>query len=354
MEKMAFPDNRFEQFMVDSVRDTDKTLVYVDGDDPRTAVAAAEFTKLNPSRLIFLGTAEKIEDNLSRAGLKSDKIEIIEPGKSERSDHYCTFLKEIFAGQGKDIGDRDIAGLVSKTNYYAALMLKEGSADGCVSGSISSTGDMMKPLIQVIGTGDTKKSISGAAMQIIPDSSCGPGGKILFSDIAVIPDPDERQMIDIVLESYRTARILFEDEPKIAMLSYSTWGSAKSDKIDQINRVIEKIKKIDPAIKIDGELQFDAAIAEDVARNKGGSSEVAGHANVLIFPNLDAGNICIKAIHRLAKTKYYGTIIQGSPIPFNDLSRGCAPVEILSMSMITLMQIKEKESVKNNSSIDML
>jgi phosphate acetyltransferase len=346
MKKIAFPDNRFEQFMVDSVRGTDKILVYVDGDDPRTAVAAAEFTKLNPSRLIFLGTAKKIEDNLYRAGLKSDKIEIIEPGKSERSNHYCAVLKEVFAGRGKDIGDKDIAGLVSKTNYYAALMLKEGRADGCVSGSISSTGDMMKPLIQVIGTGDTKKSISGAAMQIIPDSSCGLGGKILFSDIAVIPDPDEKQMIDIVLESYKTAKILFEDEPKIAMLSYSTRGSAKSEKIDQINKVIEKIKKIDPVIKIDGELQFDAAVAEDVARNKGGSSEVAGHANVLIFPNLDAGNICIKAIHRLAKTKYYGTIIQGSPIPFNDLSRGCDPVEILSMSMITLMQIKEKESVK--------
>ena len=139
--------------------------------------------------------------------------------------------------------------------------------------------------------------------------------------------------------------MLFEGEPKIAMLSYSTWGSAKSEKIDQINRVIEKIRKINPRIKIDGELQFDAAVAEDVARNKGGSSEVAGHANVLIFPNLDAANISIKAINRLARSKYYGTVIQGAPIPFNDLSRGCEPVEILALTAITLMQVKEKENI---------
>jgi phosphate acetyltransferase len=340
MEKITFPHNEFEQFMVDSVKDLEKTLVYVDGDDPRTAVAAAKFIKLNPSWLILLGTKKKIEDNLSRIGLRSEKVEIIEPKRSDRYDNYCQSLKKIFEDRGKDIIDKDIEGMVSKTNYFSALMLKEGSAHGCVSGSISSTGEMMRPLIQVIGTGNPKKNLSGAVMQIIPDGSYGLGGKLLFSDIAVIPDPDETQMIDIVLESYRTAKTLFEGEPKIAMLSYSTWGSAKSDKIDQINSVIDKIRKMDPKIKIDGELQFDAAVSKDVAKNKGGSSEVAGNANVLIFPNLDAGNICIKAINRLAKTKYYGTIIQGAPIPFNDLSRGCEPVEILSMSLITLMQVK--------------
>lgn len=165
----------------------------------------------------------------------------------------------------------------------------------------------------------------------------------MFADTAVIPDPDEAQMIDIVLFSYQTAKALFSSEPKVAMLSYSTKGSAIGEKIDQINRVIEKVKKIEPDMKIDGELQFDAAVVPEVAEAKGGDSEVAGSANVLIFPNLDSTNICIKAVHRLAKAKYYGSVIQGSPMPLNDLSRGCIPVEILAMTAITLMQIKGME-----------
>lgn len=345
MKEISFPENKFEQFMIDSIKGyDDKNLVYMDGEDIRTAIAAKEFIKYNSSKLIFLGSSKVIEDNLVQVGLKGGNIEIIEPAMADKFEHYQGVLLEKLRERGKDITQEQAKNMASRPNYCAALMLKEGDAHGCVSGSISSTGDMMRPLIQVIGTGNPKKHLSGAVVQIIPDSPYGLNGKFLFSDVAVIPDPDEKQMIDIVLESYRTARLLFEGEPKIAMLSYSTWGSAKSEKIDQINKVIEKIRKINPKIKIDGELQFDAAVAEDVARNKGGSSEVAGHANVLIFPNLDAGNISIKAINRLARSKYYGTIIQGAPIPFNDLSRGCEPVEIFAMTAITLIQAKGMEN----------
>ena len=347
MDKITFPANKFDQFMIDSIKGYDnKTLVYVDGDDIRTAIAAVEFVKINSSKLVLLGDRLVIEDNLKQAGFKSGNLEIVEPSKSDKFEDYQEVLQKRFTERGKDITKDEVCEMVSKPNYYASLMLKVGDAHGGVSGSLSSTQAMMRPLVQIIGTGNPKRYLSGAVIQIIPDSPYGLDGKFLFSDIAVMPDPDEKQMIDIVLESYRTAKTFFDGEPKIAMLSYSTWGSAKGEKIDQIKRVIEKIRKINPEIKIDGELQFDAAVAEDVARNKGGSSEVAGHANVLIFPNLDAGNICIKAINRLAKSKYYGTIIQGAPIPFNDLSRGCAPVEILSMSAITLMQVKEMETKK--------
>ena len=223
-------------------------------------------------------------------------------------------------------------------------MLKTGDADCGVSGSLSSTEAMMRPLIQIIGTGKEKRYLSAAVIQIFPDSPYGLNGQFLFADIAVIPFPDEKQMIDIVLSSYETAKALFSCVPKVAMLSYSTKGSAKSEEIDKINRVIEKVKKINPEIKIDGELQFDAAVIPEVAKIKFGGSEVAGHANVLIFPNLDSSNICIKAVHRFARSYYYGTIIQGSPIPFNDLSRGCAPIEITTMSFISLMQLKRIEA----------
>ena len=345
MKEISFPENKFEQFMIDSIKGyNDKTLVYVDGEDKRTAIAAKEFIKYNSSKLIFLGSSKAIEDNLAQVGLKSGNIEIIEPAMADNFEHYQGVLLERFKGRGKDITREQAKDMASRPNYYAALMLKTGDADGGISGSISSTEAMMRPLIQVIGTGNPKKHLSGAVIQIIPDCPYGLNGKFLFSDPAVIPYPDEAQMIDIVCASYHTAKALFEGEPKIAMLSYSTKGSAMGEKIDQINRVIEKVRKIEPGIKIDGELQFDAAIVPEVAKAKGVDSEVAGRANVLIFPNLDSGNIGIKAINRLAKSKYYGTMIQGAPIPFNDLSRGCNPVEILSMTAITLMQVKGKEN----------
>jgi len=345
MDKITFPANKFEQFMVDSIKNyDDKTLVYVDGDDIRTAIAAAEFVKINSSKLVLLGNRKTIEDNLAQIGLDSDNIEIVEPSKSGKFDYYQEVLQKRFAERGKDINEEQVQEMVSKPNYYASLMLKVGEAHGGVSGSLSSTQAMMRPLIQVMGTGDPKRYLSGAAIEIIPESPYGLDGQFLFADTAVIPDPDETQMTDIVLFSYQTAKALFKGEPKIAMLSYSTKGSAKGEKIDQINRVIKKVREIEPMIKIDGELQFDAAVVPEVATAKGVDSEVAGQANVLIFPNLDATNICIKAVHRLAGSFYYGSIIQGSPVPFNDLSRGCAPVEVLSMSAITLMQVKEMEN----------
>ena len=345
MDKITFPANKFEQFMVESVKNyDDKTLVYVDGDDIRTAIAAAEFVKINSSKLVLLGNKKTIEDNLIQIGLDSDNIEIVEPSKSDKFDYYQEVLQERFTERGKEITEDELEEMVSKPNYYASIMLKVGDAHGGVSGSLSSTQAMMRPLIQVMGTGDPKRYLSGAAIEIIPESPYGLDGQFLFADTAVIPDPDETQMTDIVLFSYQTAKALFKGEPKIAMLSYSTKGSAKGEKIDQINRVIKKVREIESRIKIDGELQFDAAVVPEVAIAKGVDSEVAGQANVLIFPNLDATNICIKAVHRLAGSFYYGSIIQGSPVPFNDLSRGCAPVEVLSMSAITLMQVKEMEN----------
>ena len=341
MEKSKFPANQFEDFMVSSIRDYEKTIVYVDGEDERVAQALKIFKDYNNSKTVLLGRQSIIAKNIKEAGLgKKDTIEIIEPAKSGKFETYKNLLINIFKGKQKEISEENAAKIASQTNYFAALMLKSGDAHCGISGSISSTEEMMRPLIQVIGTGEGKRYLSGAVMEIVPDCPYGLGGQFLFSDIAVIPEPDEKQMIDIVLSSYETAKALFSGEPKIAMLSYSTKGSANSDKIKQIRRVVEKVKKINSGIKIGGELQFDAAVIPEVAKVKVGDSEVAGQANVLIFPNLDSANICIKAVQRLAKSYYYGTIIQGSPIPFNDMSRGCAPIEVVTISGIALMQLK--------------
>jgi phosphate acetyltransferase len=341
---VEFPANRFEAFMVSSIKDYERTIVYIDGEDTRLPEAIKIFQKHNNSKTVLLGKRSIIARNIKESGLKkTDTIEIIEPVKSSKFDDYTEILLERFKERKKEIGLSQAKELAGKSNYYAALMLKNGDADCGVSGSLSSTEAMMRPLIQVIGRGKEKRFLSGAAIQIIPDSPYGLNGQFLFADMAVIPFPDERQLTDIVLYSYETAKALFSGEPKIAMLSYSTKGSAKSEEIDKINRVIDKVKKMNPEIKIDGELQFDAAVIPEVAQIKLSDSEVAGYANVLIFPNLDSSNICTKAIHRLSGSYYYGTIIQGSPIPFNDLSRGCAPVEITTMSIIGLMQRKRME-----------
>ncbi len=341
---MEFPANEFEDFMVSTIKGYERTIVYVDGEDTRLPEAIKIFQKHNNSRTVLLGKQSIISRNIKESGLKkTGTVEIIEPSRSFKFDDYVEILFERFKERKKEIGLSQAKELVGKPNYFAALMLKTGDADCGVSGSLSSTEAMMRPLIQVIGTGKEKRFLSGAAIQIIPGSPYGLNGQFLFADTAVIPFPDERQMIDVVLYSYETAKVLFTGEPKIAMLSYSTKGSAKGEEIDKINRVIEKVKKMKPEIKIDGELQFDAAVIPEVAKIKLGDSEVAGQANVLIFPNLDSTNICIKAVHRLAKSHYYGTIIQGSPIPFNDLSRGCAPIEITTMTAIGLMQRKRME-----------
>lgn len=341
-----FPANAFERYMVETIKDFKRSIVYVDGEDKRLAESLKVFRKYNKSRAIILGDEKTIISNIKEQGIGlDDLIEIIEPRKSSNFNEYVNIVLDIFKEKKKPIDEEKATEMVSRPNYYASLLLKTGSADGGVSGSLSSTAAMMRPLIQIIGTGKEKRFLSGAAMEIIPDCPYGLNGQFLFADTAVIPEPDEQQLEDIAISSYETASALFEGEPKIAMLSYSTKGSADGEKIEQIRRVVKKIKQVNPDIKIDGELQFDAAIDPEVAKVKLSDSEVAGQANVLIGPNLAATNILIKAVHRLANADYYGSVIQGSPIPFNDLSRGCYPIEIASLSFITLMQLKRKENI---------
>ena len=338
-------NNKFEDYLFSSIREYARTIVYVDGEDIRLAQALKIFQDYNPSKTIMLGSEKTIKENLKETGLfNSNYIEIIEPKRSKKFQEYIELLISIFSGKGKELSAEDAIKLVSKPNYYASLMMKVGDANCGISGSLSPTQKMMRPLIQVLGTGNPKRYLSGAVLLNLPDCQFGLDGKLLFSDVAVIPEPDEKQMIDIILSSYQTAKAFYDGEPKIAILSYSTKGSADSEKICQIRKVVKKVKKINPAIAIDGELQLDAAIIPEVAKSKCPESEVAGTANVLIFPNLESANICVKAVNRLAKTDYYGTIIQGSPVPFNDLSRGSPPVEIVKLSGLTLMQLKRVES----------
>ncbi|MCL4416689.1 MAG: phosphate acyltransferase [Actinobacteria bacterium] len=336
--------NDFEEHIINSIQGYERTIVYPDGEDIRLAEAIKIFKNFNSSNTVLLGSKNIIAKNIKESGItNTDKIEIIEPSRSVKFNEYKKLLMNIFRNKQKELTEFQADEMVRNNNYFAALMAKSGDAHCGISGSLSSTEAMMRPLIQIIQYGQKKRFLNGAAMEIIPDCPYGLNGQLLLADVAVIPEPNEEQMLDITLFSYETAKVLFSQEPKIAMLSYSTKGSAESVKIDQIRRVVENVKKINPDIKIDGELQFDAALFPDVAKKKCSDSEVAGYANVLIFPELNSANITLKSIHRLAKAGYYGSIIQGAAIPFNDTTRGCSPIDLVWLSGITLMQLKRKE-----------
>ncbi len=336
--------NEFEKKMMESIDGFQKNIVYVDGEDIRLAYSLKLFKKYNNSNTILLGNKETITQNLKKAGLNvGSQVEIIEPAQSPYFEEYKGRLLEIFRSKNKHVSEQEAEKMVGCPNYFAAMMLEYGQADCGISGSISSTGAMMKPVIQIIKAKNGRKYLSGAVLQIVPDCPYGQNGQFLFADVAVMPDPDQEQMYDLVLASHDTAKSLFEDEPKIALLSYSTKGSAGGEKVEQIKKVVEKVKENHPEVKIDGELQFDAAVVPEVAKAKCADSEVAGYANVLIFPDLNSANICVKVTQRLARADYYGTIIQGSNIPFNDLSRGSPPEEIAILSFLTLKQLKFKE-----------
>lgn len=336
--------NKFEEYIVSTVNGYERTIVYPDGEDIRLTEALKIFQNFNKSRAILLGRQDVILKNIKESGIKSlETIEVIDPALSVNLNKYKKILVDIFKNKGKELTEEIAESMVKQNNYHAALLVKAGDAHCGVSGSLSSTEAMMKPIIQVIQAGLKKRYLNGAVIEIIPKCPYGLSGQFLLADIAVIPDPDEDQMLDIVLLSYETARALFDGEPKIAMLSYSTKGSAQSEKINQINKVIQKVKSINPDIKIDGELQLDAALFPDVAKSKCPGSEIAGQANVLIFPELNSANMVLKTIHRLAGANYYGTTIQGAAIPFNDVSRGCFPIDIVWISAMTLMQRKSLE-----------
>jgi phosphate acetyltransferase len=340
--------NEFEKYIVSEIKDFERSIVYPDGEDIRLTQAIKIFQNFNKSKTILLGRKDIISKNIKESEIKdTDTIEIIEPSKSAKLDEYKNLLINIFKDKGKELTEQEAESISKQNNYFAALMVKSKDAHCGISGSFSSTEAMMKPLIQVIQAGEKKRYLNGAVIEIIPDCPYGLNGQFLLADIAVIPDPNEEQMLDIVLLSYETAKALFNGEPKIAMLSYSTKGSAQSEKINQINRVIEKVKNTVPGIKIDGEFQIDAALFPDVAKSKCPDSEIAGKANVLIFPELNSANMVLKVIHRLAKANYYGTTIQGAAVPFNDVSRGCFPIDLVWITGMTLMQRKRMEEKQN-------
>jgi phosphate acetyltransferase len=330
--------------MVDLAENIERKIVFSDGNDVRLVKALDYFKDHNKSSFTLIGNESQIMEKLNDGGIKDKtRFSIFDPANNNRTAEYGDIIKGAFQKKGKVISDQQISDMLMNNSCIAAIKLKNNEADCAVGGSISSTGDLLKAVIHVLGLEEGKKFLSSSMFIEIPDCEYGLDGKFFVSDPAIIPKPNKEQLIDMTLSTFNTAKAFFGDKAVVALLSYSTKGSAKSEEIDMIREVAEIVKQMKPEMVIDGEMQFDAAIVPDVCLKKAPNSPVKGKANVLIFPDLNAANIGYKIMQRLAKASVCGPIVQGAAKPFNDLSRGCTVDEIIALTAMALIQRKSME-----------
>ena len=326
----------FEEKIFDRVKKLKKKIVFVDWLDERLYEGLEEFKKLGQD-IIIIGDDAEVSRKLKKHNLlKIDELEVIDPKNSKKLNLYSKYLIDLRKKDKLDI--KSAKEMLSNPLYYGALMIKIGDADCGIGGASYSSSDFLSAAIKIIGKRKDLSVVSGAMVEILPNFQDGSEGQFILADVAIVPDPDEEQLTDIILATDETATLLFEKRPNIAILYYSTKGSTYSRSMERIADVVERVKKRRPDIKLEGELQLDAAIVPEVAKIKAPGSKIAGKANALIFPNLPSANICCKAIERFAKANAYGSINQGLLKPYNDLSRGCSSRDVLVMSAITILQ----------------
>ena len=320
-----------------NARKHNKRIVLPEGYEERTIKAADIALEEGLARIILIGDEVEIKSHSEKLGLKNiSRATIINPKNHEKKDHYIDMMVELRKSKG--LTREEAAKLIEDPLYLGVLMIKNGDADGEVSGADHSTGDVLRPAFHYVKTAPGISVVSGAFIMILPDKSFGENGVFIFADGAVHPDPNEKELAEIAIASAHTARALGGFEPRIAMLSFSTKGSARHESVDKVINATKIAKEMAPDLQIDGELQVDAAVIEAISKSKAPGSPIAGKANVLIFPDLNSGNIAYKIVQRLAHAEAIGPILQGMAAPINDLSRGCSVSDIVSMIAITANQ----------------
>lgn len=307
-------------------------IVLAEGTEPRTIKAAEIIAKEGLCQVILLGNEAEIKG----AGSDLTGVTIIDPATSPDADKYAKELFEIRKSKG--MTEDQAKELAKNVLYFGTLMIKLGEADGLVAGAINSTGDVLRPALQIIKTAPGIKAVSSCFIMECPKKEYGDNGILVFADCAVIPNPTVEELASIAISSAATGKALCGIDPKVAMLSFSTKGSAKHELADKVIQATELVKQLAPDLNVDGELQADAALVEKVGTLKCPGSPVAGKANVLVFPDLQAGNIGYKLVQRLAGAEAIGPIIQGTAKPICDLSRGCSVDDIVSVTAITALQ----------------
>ncbi len=308
-----------------------KHIVLPEGDEKRNIQAAAKVVAAGIATITALGDPEKVKAVAAETGTSLEGIEIIDPKTSCKTQQYADLLYELRKAKG--MTPEEALKKAQDPMYYGILMVKSGDADGLVSGAVHSTADMLRPALQVIKSKPGIKTVSSCFMIESPVY-----GVMIFSDCAVNIDPGAEELANIAVAAADSARTLAGIDPKVAMLSFSTKGSAKHDNVTKVQEATRLAHELAPELKLDGELQLDAALVPEVGQLKAPGSEVAGYANVLVFPDLEAGNIGYKLAQRFGKSEAYGPILQGIAKPCNDLSRGCSVDDIVATVAITAVQ----------------
>ena len=312
-------------------------IVLPEGDEERTLKAADIVINEGLAQIILIGNRKKILSDAASSGLTNiERAVIIDPLDHPKKESYIKLMLEIRKSKG--LNYNEAARLIEDPLYLGTLMIKSGDADGEVAGARNATSDVLRPAFQYVKTMPGISVVSGAFIMIFKDMEFGNEGVMVFADCAVHPNPTDKELAEIAVATGKTTRDIAGFEPKIAMLSFSTKGSAKHEIVDKVVNATRLAKEMDPSLKIDGELQADAAIIEAIGKSKAPGSDIAGKANVLIFPSLEVGNIAYKLVQRLAHAEAIGPILQGMAAPINDLSRGCSVSDIVNLIAITVNQ----------------
>ena len=319
-----------------------KTIVLPEAEDIRTLEATENVLKEKYANIVLIGNAQKIRQKAEENNLNITGAQIVDPNNSEKYDKYVNLLYELRKNKGMTI--EKAKELVKDPVYYGMLMVKDetSNADGLVSGAVHSTSDTLRPALQILKTAPDTKLVSAFFVMVVPNCEYGENGTFIFADSGLNPNPSAEELSEIAISSSKSFRQLVQKEAKVAMLSYSTYGSAKSELTEKMIQATKITKEKDNALLVDGELQLDAAIIPEIAKSKAQESPLKGEANVLIFPDLNAGNIGYKLVQRLAKAEAYGPLCQGIAKPVNDLSRGCSSKDIAGVIAITAVQAQMK------------
>ena len=315
-----------------------QTIVLAEGDDERTLQAAERVLAEGVANLVILGDAKAI----AASGYALGGATLVDPRASELHDEFAELLYELRKAKG--MTPEKAAALVEDVLYFGVMMVKTGRADGMVAGACHATGDVLRPSLQILRTAPGVKLVSSFFIMVVPDCELGEHGTFLFSDCGLEVQPTAEKLAHIAVNSAKSWRSLIGTEPRVALLSHSSYGSAKNDDTAKVVEATAIARELAPDLLLDGELQADAAIVPSVGASKAPGSPVAGRANVLVFPDLDAGNIGYKLVQRLAKAEAYGPVTQGLAAPVNDLSRGCVADDIVGVVAITCVQSQSRKA----------
>lgn len=313
-----------------------KTIVLPEATDIRTLKAVDAIGREEFAKVILVGNEEEIKKLAEENNLNIEKAKLVNPATSEKYNEYVQAFYELRKAKG--MTEEQAKQLMLDPIFFGMMLVKSGEADGLVSGAAHSTADTLRPALQILKTKPGTKLVSTFSLMVVPNCEYGENGVFLFADSGLNQHPNSDELSEIALSTAESFKNIVGKEPKVAMLSYSTYGSAKAEEVTKVQEATKLAKEKAPDLLIDGEMQLDAAIVPSVASSKAPGSKVAGKANVLVFPDLNSGNIGYKIVERLAKAEAYGPICQGMAKPVNDLSRGCKAEDIVGAVAITAVQ----------------